>query len=47
MMITITIDPNVRVGLGRYDEGERATEERSRALIFAHGFILSYVNGPV
>ena len=24
MMITIAIDPNVRVGLGRYDEGERA-----------------------
>ena len=29
-MITIAIDPNVRVGLGRYDEGERASE-RSRA----------------
>ena len=48
-MITIAIDPNVRVGLGRYDEGERASERASGAgaLIFAHGFILSYVNGPV
>ena len=48
MMITIAIDPNVRVGLGRYDEGERASERAEQgALIFAHGFILSYVNGPV
>ena len=33
-------------GLGRYDEGG-GESECERALIFAHGFILSYVNGPV
>ena len=41
-MITIAIDPNVRVGLGRYDEGERASERAEQGADFCtwlHSFI--------